>query len=998
MPGLKLQGNLIENFGEFFPTPIIEHVEVQERSFIVDVALYFNFDKGTSMDHIDHLLGKAATYNIDGTIADAKVSGILAGGTSHSTSGAGQQLQTYVFYVIGSTYAENIINKKTTNLWTEIIAAGTQGRYKGSLGSSNEEIWIDGPNYIQTPFSTYTRDPTIYYDDKNNPVIKMYTQIEMKDVFSEDLNMSLLNTNLFEQGTDTTRTNFFHSDFNGTLTLFAFSSPTAYSERGQGTAVDIPWRAQLNQDSNRRLGVVVPMLPIDLLKHQFSDVSYETILRNGVINTFSENKYFTPQGVLYNNIPYRTLDGLYRSADGFSQEECINMFETLLVEHADSENAEITNILNNIYYILETYRYTPRILKALQKYQKTYSAPTDPSTITGQFYNRYKNHILAANQKILANPILEKKQVQNIKIFDHRVASPVGWTQTILPDIDPLYMKNWQAQVTVELQHGGHDNYEKTGEGFKWDSDIMKTNTSYADTTPGRMLKYGYFFFDAEKALLQGSNIATVYDVDKLRTYFPSVVSAARTAYQVIKADLYCFQPTSTSDLYSTPATGLGGSYTDAPTDMDDKIDLVSSTTLNLTYADNYPQPTGILRYNSGFAKTSMAPPPAYNEDISPGVTDVMSTATEYSYLCNRNFEVVDRNVLYNYNLMCFEFQDVESLDGSWEGDEQAQQKLQYYSAGIEVNDKTKDIIHYITGAYAEEMPSLKGYYDLAQEHCAYAAGTEAFTEVFIAEAEAAYESVSESNKPWILAPLVYLIHQDLLYDTYAGRRDQIARYASLISAKIAPGTGAKSSLDVFWGEFEGFWNDNYATGQPFSNAVAGLADEITRNFGYNRGVDPTTPDFYSPLPDFLESGMSVAAAKELVEANQRMHAIYKIVSSSNFGQLQKILSDNLPETTDPDIIKAGVDAGVAMMDLIDSRAGLADLQYIDSMIAGIMETMSQGGISPDMMISAFGMDLASVQSMVDITEAVSGLGGLDLLNMAAMSQLNMANIQSKMF
>ena len=992
MPGLKIQGNLVENFGEFFPTPIIEHVEIQEQSFIVDVALYFNFDKGTAMDHIDHLLGKAATYNIDGTIADAKVSGILAGGTSHSTSGAGQQLQTYVFYVIGSTYAENIINKKTTNLWTEIIPQDNEATYKGWLSNSphpNQEITIDGPNYAQVPLSTYTRDPTTYYDDKNNPVIKMYTQIEMKDIFPEDLNMGLLNTNLFEQGTDTARTNFFHSDFNGTLTLFAFSSPIAYSQRGSGAHVSPGWRGQLTEDPNRRLGTVVPLLPIDLIKHQFSDISYETIFRNGIINTSAENKYFTPEGGLYNNIPYRTLDGLYHTADGFSQEECINMFEELLVEYADSENAEITNILNNIYYILETYRYTPRILKALQKYQKTYSASTDPSTITGQFYNRYKNHILAANQKILANPILEKKQVQNIKIFDHRVASPVGWTQTILPDIDPLYMKNWQAQVTVEIQHGGQDNYNDTNEGFKWDSNIMDAENEWVDTTPGRMLKYGYFFFDAEKALLQGSNIATVYDVDKLRTYFPSVASAARTAYQVIKADLYCFQRNG-----SRPQ-GDGGT---ADTDMSDGVDLVSSTTLKLTYENNYPQPTGILRYNSGFAKTSMDPPPAYNEDLygSQAGGETLSSKKEYSYLCNRNFAVVDRNVLYNYNLMCFEFQDVDILDGSWEGDEQAGQKLQWYSAGIEVNDKTKEIIHYITGAYAEEKTSLEGYYNLAQAHCAYAAGVEAFTEVFIAEAEAAYEGVLESNKPWILAPLVYLIHQDLLFDTYNGRPDQIARYASLISTKIAPGTGAKTNLDEFWGEFEAFWNDNYATGKPFWNAVDVLADEITRNFGYNRGTDTTTTDFYSPLPDFLESGMSSNDALMLVGINEEMHRIKDILESSNFGQLLDIEAHNLPETTDPGIIKAGADAGVAMMNLLDDRAGIMDLQYIDSMIAGIMETMSQGGISPDRMVDLLGMDIISVQSMVDITEAVSGLGGLDLLNMAAMAQMNVQNFQSR--
>jgi len=986
MPGLKIAGNLIENFGEFFPTPIIEAVEVQARSFIVDVALYFNFDKGTSIDHIDHLLGTAPTYNRDGTIATSPTTGVLGGATDHTTSGTGHQLQTYVFYVIGSTYAENIINKKTTNLWTEIIAAGSQGRYKDSNGDIS--IWIDEPNYIQTPLSQYTRDPTLYYDDNNNPVVKMYTQIEMKDVFPEDLNMGWNrgtdNINLFQQGTDTTRMKFFHSDFNGALTLFAFSSPLAYSQRNADF-----WRAQVIEDPNRRLPAQTPQLPIDLLKHQFSDISYETIFRGGVINTFAENKYFTPDGVIYNNIPYLGLDGTYHSADGFSHEECINMFETLLVEYVDSENTEITNILNNIYYILETYRYRPGILKALQRYQKTYSAPTDPSTITGRFYDRYKKHILASNQKILANARLEKKQVQNIKMFDHRGASPGEWQETILAEIDPIYIQDYQAQVTVELQHGAQDNYEDTTAGFKWSS-AVSTGT---DTTPGRMLKYGYFFFDAEKALRGGSNIATVYDVVKLNTYFPSVANSMRAAYQVTKADLYCFQPTSAANRSSTPNNGLGAWTTDAPTDMDDKIDLVSSTTLNLTYANNYPEPTGILRYNSGVAKTSMAPPPAYNEGLSSD-PDIMSTETEYSYLCNRNFELLNRNILYNYNLMCFEFQDVEVL--SW--DDQEGQKLQYYSAGIEVTDKTKDIIHYITGAYAEEMTTLKGYYDLAQEHCAYGVGVEAFSEVFIAEAEAAYEGVTDGNKPWVLAPLVYMIHQDLLFDTYKGRPDQIATSASRISARIAPGTGAKSNLDAFWGEFEGFWNDNYATGQPFTDAVDGLADEITRNFGYNRGVDTTTPDFYSPLPDFLESGISLELADELVGAMEHMHDLYNIVTSTNFDALQDFIASGAGTQgmqADPGAVQAGIEAGQAMMDLLNARNNMTDMQYVDSMIAGIMETMSNGGISPDTMVSAFGMDVSSVQSMVDITEQVSGLGSLDLLNMATAQLANFQNVRS---
>ena len=64
-------------------------------------------------------------------------------------------------------------------------------------------------------------------------------------------------------------------------------------------------------------------------------------------------------------------------------------------------------------------------------------------------------------------------------------------------------------------------------------------------------------------------------------------------------------------------------------------------------------------------------------------------------------------------------------------------------------------------------------------------------------------------------------------------------------------------------------------------------------------------------------------------------------------------------------------------------------------MIAGIMETMSNGGIAPDTMVSAFGMDVTSVQSMVDITEQVAGLGSLDLLNMATAQLAQIQNVRS---
>jgi hypothetical protein len=192
-----------------------------------------------------------------------------------------------------------------------------------------------------------------------------------------------------------------------------------------------------------------------------------------------------------------------------------------------------------------------------------------------------------------------------------------------------------------------------------------------------------------------------------------------------------------------------------------------------------------------------------------------------------------------NYRLMCFELLDYQ-YDSS----------AGTYSIDLTIEDNTLELRDTLSDSYGQAYDELKAYYEAAIEQCSYNNNIGQFND-FFREGVLNFYGTDVQNYPWYRSAITYILHLDLINNTYNGDMEEIRSAAQTIAAQINPITGTLEQLEAFEELMRVFYNVHYGTDGELSTPRAETAIKA-----YSSTIDiPSSNSSYDTEDGTTESG-----------------------------------------------------------------------------------------------------------------------------------------------
>jgi len=935
MSDLTIKGNVVSSLGTYLPTPYIQQVEVHGEKLVIKCSLYLNFlDKSeeeisdiiADLQHLQVYTFYALGPEYSQRIIDKKVPNIFKEfavgrsdyeqrqGTDYQGAESGMDIRTGSDLAV-ATFGEYTLADWTTN-WSTTLGQLYLARYTRKFEPSN---------YHQTAFSNFTRGDTAMRDEADNQIIEFSYSFEI-DVYAEYYSTASARTSGYSTAIWTLHEGsgrYIFEDSSGIdgsltgLTLFAFSSFLDYNSADQAewtqedgaysvggnTSLTNPtaWAYTTESDYIRRFNAIYPKLPNRLATKQISNIAYENIFKDKILNREPQILYVMQGGANYHDTPIQIGSGTYYTQDGITLEEITAKFQELVDENQDTTNENLKNIVDNMSFILETYGESHNLLVKLGNLGRAFTSKTT-ATPVGKLYQRYKKRFSAVNAAAERGTSLKKELQRNLKIRDLR-----GLTETLPEEYTaPAENTDWfqGAAMDTSWATGGsypprgpdrhHSNPYATAKGPIIYTPLDMGDTSTAvdiyknelapDSSDDFMgnLEYGYFFVDQEKAIRYYSNIAKLFDIAKIEHWFGKGIT--NLTFKFDWANIVRRYLTHTSGI-STPAEHMVETYFDYTTSAPeisirgfldsesyaDSSDITISAhdshwgtsaqdSLDTIIADrNNPAETNeeVIEF---YELNGYGHPAVYStRGIANGTTAALATFTDYnnnvyyfhSYIIPRNVTTVypspggdylSYNSDLNYRLMCFEYQFITTATTAgtvstpfandyspWDP------RINY--PGVGFIDNTFDIFREMVSKFETQCIDNTSYWQeylsLAAEPCNFNSITGQFNDFFKDAIKTHFENISPP--PWIITPILYYMHLDILHNKFGGDRTLVVEAAKTMSDQINPKTGNITAAQDFNLLVQTLYDEYYAvdTGVVrnlytlYNGNAAGLADRM---------------------------------------------------------------------------------------------------------------------------------------------------------------------------
>jgi len=156
----------------------------------------------------------------------------------------------------------------------------------------------------------------------------------------------------------------------------------------------------------------------------FSDVSYEDVVVDGNLATFSEPVFIDVNNQFYPNTPLQALNTKYYKIEDFGRKDIIRALNSLTDEYR--ERARIDSLLreaiDGIDYVIAMYGGSHEFLPRLNRYKELFPSKS-AALATGRLYDRFRTVILNSNTTAIAQQEVVKRIFRNYKIIDARAVN-----------------------------------------------------------------------------------------------------------------------------------------------------------------------------------------------------------------------------------------------------------------------------------------------------------------------------------------------------------------------------------------------------------------------------------------------------------------------------------------------------------------------------------------------------------------------------------------------
>ena len=877
MSDLISKGTPLKKFGRYWPTPIIQEVVIRDDHIESTIALYLNFDAAT-----------------DQTVIDATILAM-------------SDLNIYIFYVLGEEYINNILNKNNVELFNELTGMNTVAERYGVMYTGTQPWMINAldpapawyligagaplrdplspdtysphtiqpmadKNYVQLNFAQdFAQTGEVIYDERGDKIYKfIMTSQELSKIY---IGYTTHNDGLFTPTLNPLMPGYIFSANPyaslalSDLSLFAFSSlhdynsvdpdPASVFQTFQSTTrtmgdptSTINWEEALIADPYRYFAAKRPATSKNLMVHQYSDVSYEHLFKDREIFLDPEIIYMDVDGAVYTAVPLQSITAQYYETDLVTHEEIVDSFKELIKE-TPTDDDQLKSVVDSITYALEINSAKADLLPQLDIIRKAFP---DKSAVTkvGKLYERFKNRIISFNDTISKSKSLKPEIIKSPKIVDAR-SRPTTTT------INTTYIGTaGEAEAQNYIYIYGGDNTSGNPAYISKRKVWSEPATSDSDYF---IQRYGYFFFDFEKALRQTSVISAVFNIDKIQNLFGGQQT---TSYFYSVSEAEVLRSHAAQPYEGLQRVGWWDPYISLTYSKDrGGFSHTMGATPIVTALTNYTNPdTG---HNQSFNNSKFW-------------TDDGTNSRYVSFLRQRNWSpamgpdgtLVDPQrwgVQYgvpNYRLMCFEFQQCEEFDSApfsnVEGDRPNEVGFNFV---VKTTDHTWSIVEHLTSSYnAVRTGSLSQYVEYAEDLCSYNNFDGTFNSFFQKGVVDLYSNEPPEKQPWVLAPIIYETHRDLLFDEHGGDIRQIKEAGRGWAQQINPYNGNLNTLKNFQIAVDDLWNTFYAedVGTISLKGEALGTGAIVSHFGQD--TTGTGKVIYTPEPWTTEVGINTFVAQ----------------------------------------------------------------------------------------------------------------------------------------
>jgi len=485
-----------------------------------------------------------------------------------------------------------------------------------------------------------------------------------------------------------------------------------------------------------------------------SDINSLIFYKDGALNPLLNIVYLTEAGEIITNA-LQSLDTQYYSPDTITLPELVAFFKALIGSSNLEDLQEMYDAFSTLLMINDQ---NTSLLLEISSFLETFTNKGSASPV-GRFYGRIQKRLIQANKLVLKGLLCTKQQLKMPIVLDSRGSISIN-SSYMIPDPD-----------------------DYSAEDFIYTNSIYMSRTRYSeDNTFGNeddtLVDAGYLFFDYEKLLAKKSKISQLVDPMKIEHHFGKEAIAAyfymESAYMALSDDWEACSETTLAPLFTFTTKFDDSTPTNIPTSYD--IEMVRGS-------------------GAGFAEENF-------------VFKSSQYGSSHYYL--RNFNSTDPSTLTTtalrddgefYRIMCYDFkyiiEDPSSVFSS----------TGTYTLTFEVNDHSETVYFNLALLVLNCLASIQNYTEFAGDYCSYNETDGLFNQFFIDAVMEKYEGTNDVP-PWIMAPYMYVLLQDIFANEYKGEKEKVHEAAKDLSDLISPYAGSLEQLVEFTNSFKDVYDE----------------------------------------------------------------------------------------------------------------------------------------------------------------------------------------------